>query len=102
MAGSHRIGFFEVMDMTDLQLPHRVVLQERSSLTAEGVTEVLRFDDTAVVLRTQLGLLEIRGQELVLKALSPEGGQMAVTGRICGLDYEEPRDSAGFFRRLLK
>lgn len=88
--------------MTQLQLPHRLILSARNTLTMDGVTEVLSFDDTTVVLRTELGNLEIRGRELVLKSLSPEGGQMAVEGHICGLDYEEPRETSGFFRRLLR
>ena len=37
-------------------LPHKLTLSERKSLTMTGVTEVVSFDETAVVLRTSLGL----------------------------------------------
>ena len=83
-----------------LQLPHKLTLNQREELTMTGVTEVLRFDDTSVVLRTHLGELTVLGQELVLKNLSTEGGQVAVSGHVCCLQYEEPRP-AGFWRRLL-
>ena len=64
-----------------------------------GVTEVVSFDESMVVLKTSLGLLTLQGQELKLKTLSLEGGQVAVDGQISGLIYEEPRES-GLWKRL--
>ena len=83
------------------QLPHRVSLEERNRLTMTGVTEVVSFDDTAVMLRTTLGNLLVQGRDLQLKTLSLEGGQVAVDGSISALIYEEPGAPGGWFRRLL-
>ena len=80
--------------MVEDQFPHKLTLNERKSLTMTGVTEVLRFEDTAVVLRTTLGLLTVQGQDLKLKTLSLEGGQVAVDGQIFALVYEEPREDS--------
>ena len=85
--------------MEELQLPHKLILQQREALSMTGVTEVVSFDDTAIVLKTQLGDLVIQGEGLVLKTLSLEGGQVAVTGHICSMVYAEPR-SGGRLRRL--
>ena len=85
--------------MEDLQLPHKLTLQQRESLNMTGVTEVVSFDDTAIVLKTHLGELCVQGDGMVLKTLSLEGGQVAVTGHITALVYEEPRP-AGRLRRL--
>lgn len=82
------------------QLPHKLILNERKNLTMTGVTEVISFDDTAVVLRTCLGILTIQGQQLQLKNLSQEGGQLAVDGHISALSYEEPRSGGSVWRRL--
>ena len=82
------------------QLPHKLILNERKNLTMTGVTEVISFDDTAVVLRTCLGILTIQGQQLLLKNLSQEGGQLAVDGHISALSYEEPRSGGSVWRRL--
>ena len=76
----------------NFQLPHKLTLDERQRLTMTGVTEVVSFDDTAVVLRTVLGTLEVQGQQLKLKTLSLDGGQVAVDGHISALYYEEPRE----------
>lgn len=85
--------------METMQLPHKLTLDERSKLTMTGVTEVVSFDDTAVVLRTVLGTLEILGQQLKLKNLSLDGGQVAVDGHISSLYYEEPREKRNFWGR---
>ena len=81
-------------------LPHKLQLNERKKLTMTGVTEVVSFDETAVVLQTSLGLLIVQGQQLQLKNLSLEGGQVAVEGDINALSYEEPRQ--GGWRRLFR
>lgn len=90
------------MAQENIQLPHKLTLNERKNLTMTGVTEVVSFDDTAVVLHTVLGTLEVQGQELQLKTLSIDGGQVAVDGHICALYYEEPRESRGFWGRFSK
>ena len=84
-----------------IKLPHKLTLDERNALTMTGVTEVVSFDENAVVLRTQLGNLVIHGKQLQLKTLSLEGGQVAVDGHIAAMIYEEPRPAGGFMRRLL-
>ena len=83
-----------------LQLPHKLTLNERKSLTMTGVTEIVSFDDGAVILRTGLGTLVIQGQDLKLKTLSLEGGQVAVDGNISALIYEEPRQTGSWLRRM--
>lgn len=81
------------------KLPHKLTLDQRSSLTMTGVTEVIRFDESSVLLNTALGTLNIQGSDLKLKTLCLDGGTVAVTGSIAALIYEEPRVS-GWSRRL--
>ena len=86
--------------MAEEQLPHKLQLNERRQLTMTGVTEVVSFEDSAVVLQTSLGTLIVQGRELQLKSLSLEGGQVAVDGTISSLVYEEPRSGGGWRHRL--
>ena len=83
----------------DLKMPHKLCLDERNKLTLTGVTEVLRFDESAVALSTALGELTVYGQQLQPKNLSLEGGQVAVEGQIAALIYEEPRPTGRLWRR---
>ena len=83
-----------------LALPHKLTLNERENLTMSGVTEVVRFDDESIVLRTSLGTLMVQGSGLQLKTLSLDGGQVAVDGNIQALIYEQSRTEHTGWRRL--
>lgn len=81
-------------------LPHKLTLNERKTLTVSGVTEVVSFDETAVIAHTEMGTLVVQGKELQLKTLLPEGGQVSVEGKISALIYEEPRAPGSLWRNL--
>lgn len=85
-----------------MQLPHKLILNDRRQLAMTGVSEVVNFDEGAVVLRTQLGTLVIQGQDLQLKTLCPEGGKVEVEGTISAMHYQEARPGEGWLRRLLR
>lgn len=83
-----------------MALPHKLTLNERKKLTVTGVTEVVSFEENAVILKTGLGTLVVQGRQLQLKTLSLEGGQVDVDGTISALIYEENRSAGGVLRRL--
>ncbi len=83
-------------------LPHKITLSGRKNLTMSGVTEVINFDENTVTLKTSMGTLSVHGENLQLKNLSAEGGQVAVDGKISALLYEEPRAEGGWLKRLLR
>lgn len=87
--------------MTDqsIQLPHKLTLNGRKALNVTGVSEVISFDDQSVILHTSMGILSVHGQELQLKSLSPEGGQVMINGTVAALIYEEAKPDRGWFRR---
>ncbi len=86
--------------MAQEQMPHKLTLDERKSLTMTGVTEVVSFEDTSVILHTALGTLIVQGQGLQLKELSLEGGQVEVDGQVSALIYEEAGPARGLLGRL--
>lgn len=81
-------------------LPHKLILNERNALSITGVTEVVSFDENAIVLKTSLGDLIVQGRDLHLKTLSLDGGQVEVTGHVAALDYQEPRSGGSWTKRL--
>lgn len=82
-------------------MPHKLVLNERKSLTVTGVTEVVSFDESAVVFHTELGTMVVQGTQLQLKNLSSDGGQITVEGEVSSIAYEQLRQSGGWLHRLL-
>ena len=86
--------------MEEQVLPHKLSLDQRKNLTMTGVTEVVSFDENTVVLKTGLGMLVVQGQQLQLKTLTLDGGNVAVEGQINALTYEQLRQG-GWLGRLL-
>ena len=80
--------------------PHRLSLNERKELTVTGVTEVVSFDEEAVILKTALGTLNVHGRQLQLKNLSTNGGQVEVCGNIAAMIYQQTKPSGSWVRRL--
>ncbi len=74
-------------------------MKGRTELTVEGVHDVLRFEETDVLLDTELGLLEVEGAQLRILRLDPQQKQVALTGTVNGLFYvdTQPR-KRGLFR----
>ena len=85
-----------------LDLPHRLVLEGRSKLAVNGITEIESFDENTIVMETSQGTLVVSGQGLHIEKLSLDGGDLKVEGTIDTLSYEESRrERGGLFSRLL-
>lgn len=66
---------------------HQLVLAERERLTLDGVIHVESFDDREIVLDTELGGLIIQGEELHIKELNLEKGNLLVSGFVQSVEY---------------
>lgn len=96
--------------MNGLDQSHSFSAINREAMTVRGVTEVLSFDDTGVLLVTTCGRLSLEGTGLHITVLNTRDGIVEVTGRLCGLLYDDEPDVSGldkhkgkrgFFGRLL-
>lgn len=85
-----------------VKLPHSVILENRKSLTATGVSNVDSFDEQTIVAYTDLGELTIKGKGLNISRLNIETGELDVTGEISSLTYSENQSSGGLFSRLFR
>jgi sporulation protein YabP len=68
---------------------HNINLLDREYLEIEGVSHVESFDDEQVVLATNLGILEIKGEELHIKQLNLDQGKLTMEGAVKSLAYQE-------------
>lgn len=66
---------------------HQLVLAERERLTLDGVTHVESFDDREIVLDTELGGLIVQGDDLHIKELNLEKGNLLVSGYVQSIEY---------------
>ena len=78
-----------------------VSLRAREDLFADGVTDILSFDDTQLLVETALGKLCVEGEGLRVSELSVNDGRLTLKGRIDGLYYlsDESRKKSRHFGR---
>lgn len=81
---------------------HSIILEEREKLTLSGVNEVKAFSDTAVILKTSMGDLTVRGRNLNIGRLNTETGELFISGGFNSLQYSKSKSKSGVFEGLLK
>lgn len=75
------------MDEKQTGRAHKVTIADRNSGTISGVSDVLSFDVNEVLLETDMGMLMVKGQELHVKRLTLEKGEVDIEGQIDSLTY---------------
>jgi len=86
---------------------HKLVIDNREKIEIYGVLHVDSFDDREIILETEQGLLAMRGEELHIKNLNLEQGELTVEGFFLELAYSEMKGlrkdrGKSFFERLFK
>ena len=66
-----------------------IVIENRKKLSVSGVKDVLSFDDQVVIVETELGLLNIKGNNLKINKLSIDTSEVIVEGDIASLAYTD-------------
>ncbi len=85
---------------------HKLILSNRRTGTITGVSDVISFDITEVLLETEQGMLMIKGADLHVNRLTLEKGEIDIEGRIDSLAYSEvtsfQKQSESLIGRLFK
>ena len=68
---------------------HKLILSNRRTGTITGVSDVISFDISEVLLETEQGMLMIKGADLHVNRLTLEKGEIDIEGRIDSLAYSE-------------
>ncbi|QZA33077.1 YabP/YqfC family sporulation protein [Hydrogenibacillus sp. N12] len=90
--------------MAETKPRHEIGLVDRKALAISGVVRIERFDRERFVLETDGGPLVITGAQLELKNFDVEAGEVAIEGRIDGLQYVETPDgrTRGWLGKLFR
>ena len=67
----------------------KLMLSNRRTGTITGVSDVISFDITEVLLETEQGMLMIKGADLHVNRLTLEKGEIDIEGRIDSLAYSD-------------
>ena len=82
--------------------PNLITLDNRSRLVVTGVNDVDSFDEKSIVAYTDYGQLNIQGEELNIKKLSTESGELEVEGAVSALIYTQNRPCENIFKRMFR
>ena len=66
---------------------HRIELWDRNSGTVSGVSDVKSFDEKEILLFTEAGKLVIKGEQLHVKRLDLEKGEVDLEGKTDSMTY---------------
>ena len=77
------------MEDITVSKPHKVSVINRQNASFLGVTDVLSFDETEVVLETTQGQLMIKGKGLHVNRLTLEKGEVDLMGKIDSMTYSD-------------
>ena len=66
-----------------------LILESRQKLSISGVLDVLSFDDQIVIVETELGLLNVKGENLRINKLSIDTSEVIIEGDIYSLLYSD-------------
>ena len=80
---------------------HKLTLTNREVLDINGVINVEKFTDEDIMLETDQGMLNIKGEKMYMKQLSLDAGLIVVEGSIKSLTYHEGSSSKQKGKNLL-
>ena len=85
---------------------HKVSMSNRSKLEITGISDVVSFDLTKVLLESDYGVITIKGQNLHVNRLSVEKGELDIDGTIQAIEYSDKdnfsKKGESWFGKLLK
>ncbi|MBR3133234.1 MAG: sporulation protein YabP [Clostridia bacterium] len=77
----------QVEERKPVNTMQNIILENRGKLTITGVLDVLSFDDEIAILETELGLLNIKGENIKVNKVSLESADVIIEGEIRSLEY---------------
>lgn len=82
---------------------HQIVLIDREELTIDGVVSLGSYDEKEISMETEQGVLFIKGDDLNIKQLNLDKGNIIIEGIVKVLSYEDTmHNKKGLLDRLLR
>lgn len=73
--------------MEGKQLPHNLILEDKSKLSISGVVDVDTFDEAKIILFTEEDTIEVEGADLHIQKLDVANGELIIEGEVTSIVY---------------
>ncbi len=91
------------MEEKKIKMPHSLVMEDRRALSITGVSDVDSFDESTIIIFTDMGELTLRGEDLHIRNLNIEAGEVSLEGKISALSYADNAvKQTGFFSKVFR
>jgi len=74
---------------------HKISMTNRRLCMISGVNDVLSFDVQEVMLETEQGMLQIKGEDLHVSRLTLERGEIDIDGKVDSMTYSDSGSAGG-------
>ncbi len=94
-----------VQEQNRQQPGQKLMMQDRRRVELNGVTEVISFDNKEIYLETVEGMMRFAGEELHVKKLTLERGEVELEGKIQEISYHQSskeKTAGGVLGRLFR
>ncbi len=81
---------------------HNLNLKNREELEMSGIEEVITFNEDKIILKSNLGRLDIKGKELNIKKLNLENEEIQIAGYFNSIEYTDKPVNNNIFKRIFK
>ena len=82
---------------------HNLIMEGRKKLSVSGVEDVESFNETEIILHTNMGVLVVEGDKLHINKLTIDNGEVLIDGELSCVRYTyESETPGGFLKRLFK
>ena len=66
---------------------HRFLLENRRKAVITGVQDIHSFNENEILLQTEAGKVQIKGEQLHVKSLDLEKGEAEIEGKVNSVSY---------------
>ena len=82
---------------------NNIIIENRIKTSISGVTDVVSFSESEIVLDTEAGGLVLRGEDFRINKLSVEVGEVTIDGKLNNFSYEETKkEKVGMMSRIFR
>ena len=79
----------------------KLILKNRKELSVDGVENVESFSDKEIILISNLGKIQIKGENLSITVLNVENGIFSLVGNVNSIVYSK-KNSESMIKKILR
>ena len=84
---------------------HQVIVKDRKLMEITGIRKIHSFDSESFSIETTMGMLTVHGNDLEMKNLDLDKGELSIVGYIANHEYDDrgyEGGGKGLFAKLFK